>query len=95
MKIINFRGQNVELVIGKRFKTKDPDKCYYSIRHDDCNSNIPCTIEPTVRVNHYGDICSQEHILEEGCEYIDLIETGEFELFINKKHFFEVMYKLK
>lgn len=55
--------------------------CLYQVRHSD-DQEDPCTIEPRVVVNHYGDLLLQE-VLEftnPNDPYIDITEDEKEEL---------------
>lgn len=67
--VANIKGVNVYVTdyrIGRETKKRD-DLYHYQIRHDDDGYGEPCTIEPSVLVNHYGDIASKvslDHLLD-------------------------------
>jgi len=43
----------------------------YHVRHSDDDAGVPCTVEPVVRVNHYGAIITTDKIDFRGRDYMD------------------------
>lgn len=62
--IANIRGIEVyvtDVRVGRNVNKRD-DLYHYQIRHSDEDWGDPCTIEPSILVNHYGDIVSKKNL---------------------------------
>lgn len=83
--IANIRGIEVyvtDVRVGSNVK-KRSDLYHYQIRHSDEDWGDPCTIEPSVLVNHYGDIVSRkslDHLLDTKAKWKQLqLEDSDVE----------------
>lgn len=83
--IANIRGIEVyvtDVRVGSNVN-KRSDLYHYQIRHSDEDWGEPCTIEPSVLVNHYGDIVSKEsldHLFDTRTHWIQLqLENNDVE----------------